>query len=116
MAPEGKEKKGLEVKSKLPPFEYSSYKIFHHLPELRNLIYSHLFDSLVGASNLKPPLTCRQIWHEAQVIAWSKTPFDLTKLKTKKLAKIGRRIPSTVTTRKVDIIRVAGIHLETLSA
>lgn len=115
-------KKSRNIPADEVPVDPPTPKLYprHHLlglpPEVRNLIYNHVFDRFIGANSLKPLLTCRQLWYEANALAWSRTAIDLTQVKTKRLAKLAKCIPSTVASRKVFLVRVSGKQLKILIA
>jgi len=67
----------IEVRKPNPTI-HGPYTLLGMPGELKNQIYSLLFENSTNSKDLTPLLTCRQLYHEAHLIAFRETTFTLT--------------------------------------
>lgn len=82
--------------------------------ELRDEIYVKTFGG-IGSRSLRPLLACRQIYHEANNLAWSKAWFDLSGLSDIQLITLSTRLPARVTSRQVHTLSIPGWRVPLLT-
>jgi hypothetical protein len=85
--------------------------------EFRDIVYIRTFTigTYFGACELRPLLACRQLYYEANELAWAAAGFDLSKLSENQLKSLDQRIPPQVSLRNIFSLSIPAKHLHLIS-